>query len=303
MRKWLCVCMVLLFLPLASCARTQNPALEDFAACIGMTQRQVVRRLGLGEENSVIYEGFINLREPRRIGEVDFDTALRFDESTGRLRSVVLSCRAGSDCAAAFDAVAAFARTCEGRYGAPQETAFSEFLSYAAYEDVPPNDYAAAVWELPVKGFQRTRLRRVWRDCAAASLMLEVKYSHKARFDGQECRAWISYSCAAATEEERAQEPVTEMNLPGGLRPSILVDGKLYRWTRLSRDMHVFEKDGRLVLKDSATYLPESYIPVGEISPSQTPRSLRRNYSFAPGLKRRAPYIKVRTIRRWCTCG
>ena len=44
---------------------------------------------------------------------------------------MVLSCRAGSDCAAAFDAVAAFARTCEERYGAPQETAFSELLSYA----------------------------------------------------------------------------------------------------------------------------------------------------------------------------
>lgn len=54
-------------------------------------------------------------------------------------------------------------------------------------------------------------------------------------------------------------------DLPKGIRPMVMVNGKLYRWTGMSKEA-LFQGNEVYYMGDVATTLPEGYTAVGEIS-------------------------------------
>jgi len=54
--------------------------------------------------------------------------------------------------------------------------------------------------------------------------------------------------------------------LPKGLRPMVMVNNKLYRWTGMSREYHLRDGYEVYTVADTTTILPEGYAAVGEIS-------------------------------------
>lgn len=55
-------------------------------------------------------------------------------------------------------------------------------------------------------------------------------------------------------------------DLPKGLRPMLLVNNKLYRWTGMSREYQLRDGYEVYTVADSTTILPEGYAAAGEIS-------------------------------------
>lgn len=54
-------------------------------------------------------------------------------------------------------------------------------------------------------------------------------------------------------------------DLPKGIRPMVMVNGKLYRWTGMSKEF-LFQGSEVYQMGDAATVLPEGYTAAGEIS-------------------------------------
>ncbi len=54
-------------------------------------------------------------------------------------------------------------------------------------------------------------------------------------------------------------------DLPKGLRPMLMVGGKLFRWTGMSKEFHIM-MGGVHKVGDTTTFLPDGYIAVGDIS-------------------------------------
>ena len=55
-------------------------------------------------------------------------------------------------------------------------------------------------------------------------------------------------------------------DVPKGLRPMLMVGGKLFRWTGMSKEHHGLENGDVYTVADSSSFLPEGYVSVGEIS-------------------------------------
>lgn len=54
-------------------------------------------------------------------------------------------------------------------------------------------------------------------------------------------------------------------DLPKGLRPMVMVNSKLYRWTGMSK-VYLFGDSGVYTMGDASTFLPDGYTALGEIS-------------------------------------
>ena len=54
-------------------------------------------------------------------------------------------------------------------------------------------------------------------------------------------------------------------DLPNGLRPTVCIGGKLFRWTGMSKELHI-DETGIYIIGNSETYLPDGYSPIGEIT-------------------------------------
>lgn len=55
-------------------------------------------------------------------------------------------------------------------------------------------------------------------------------------------------------------------DLPKGLRPMLMVNGKLFRWTGMSKELHILDSGEVFTVADNSTILPDGYEPIGEIS-------------------------------------
>lgn len=55
-------------------------------------------------------------------------------------------------------------------------------------------------------------------------------------------------------------------DVPGGLRPMMRVNGMNYRWTGMSKELHIQSSGEVFTVGDSSTVLPEGYEVIGEIS-------------------------------------
>ena len=54
-------------------------------------------------------------------------------------------------------------------------------------------------------------------------------------------------------------------DLPKGLRPTVCVGGKLFRWTGMSKELQFDDQGGIYVIGNSDTVLPEGFSPIGEL--------------------------------------
>lgn len=55
-------------------------------------------------------------------------------------------------------------------------------------------------------------------------------------------------------------------DLPNGLRPMLMVNGKLFRWTGMSKEYHFIDSGEVYTVGDTSTILPDGYEPMGEIN-------------------------------------